>query len=133
MPHSLKFELDHDVIIATGTGNLGFLEALEGAVSVWERRDWKGRSIVWDFREARLEMTGDSVREFAEFVTNHQPLARPARVALVVSTESDFGMARMFEAFREDFATEVRVFRGYEDAVAWASAARGVEPGLEPS
>jgi len=52
----------------------------------------------------------------------------------VVSTEFDFGMARMFEAFREDFATEVRVFRSYEDAVAWAaSAARDVEQGLDRS
>ena len=134
MPYSLTFALDHEVIIGTGTGTLGFLEALEGAVSVWERRDWKGKSIVWDFRKARLEMTGDSVREFAEFVTNHQPLARPPRVGLVVSTEFDFGMARMFEAFREDFATEVRVFRSYEDAVAWAaSPARDVEQGLDRS
>lgn len=125
MPYTLIFDPDHDVVIGTGTGTLGYLEALEAAVSTWEHREWKGKSIVWDFRTATFDMTGDSVREFAEFVTKHQPLTRPPRVALVVGNESNFGMARMFEAFREDLTTEVRVFTDHEDAVAWASQASG--------
>ena len=77
--------------------------------------------MVWDFRSARFEMTGDGVRELARFVTDHQPWSRPPRVAIVAGTDADFGMARMFEAFREDFSTQVRVFRDYEEAVGWAS------------
>jgi hypothetical protein len=42
-------------------------------------------------------------------------------VSLVVGNEFNFGMARMFEAFREDLSTEVRVFQDYQDAVAWSS------------
>ena len=125
MPYTLIFDPDHDVVIGTGSGTLGYLEALEAAVSVWEHREWKGKSIVWDFRIAQFEMTGDSVREFADFVTKHQPLSRPPRVALIVANEMTFGMARMFEAFREDLSTEVRVFQEYQDAVAWASQATG--------
>jgi hypothetical protein len=123
MPYTLSFEPDHDVVVGTGTGTLGYLEALEAAVSVWEHREWKGKCLVWDFRAAHFEMTGDAVREFADFVTKHQPLSRPPRVALVVANEFNFGMARMFEAFREDLSTEVRVFQDYEDAVAWAAQA----------
>src|SRR5262249_30539334 len=125
MPFSLIVDPDHDVVIGTGTGTLGYLEALEAAVSTWEHREWKGKSIVWDFRAASFDMTGDSVREFAEFVTKHQPLTRPPRVALVVGNEFNFGMARMFEAFREDLTTEVRVFTDYQDAGAWASQTSG--------
>ena len=121
MPYSLIYDPDHDVVVGTGTGTLGYLEALEAAVSVWEHREWKGKSIVWDFRTAHFEMTGDAVREFADFVTKHQPLSRPPRVSLVVGNEFNFGMARMFEAFREDLSTEVRVFQDYQDAVAWSS------------
>jgi hypothetical protein len=125
MPYTLNFDPDHDVVLGTGTGTLGYLEALEAAVSTWEHREWKGKSIVWDFRNAHFEMTGNSVREFADFVTKHQPLSRPPRVALVVGNEFNFGMARMFEAFREDLSTEVRVFHDYQDGVAWASQATG--------
>ena len=121
MGYQLIYSSDHDVVIGMGSGTLGYLEALEAAVSLWEHREWKGKSVVWDFRTAHFEMTGDTVREFADFVTKHQPLTRPPRVALVVASEFNFGMARMFEAFREDLSTEVRVFQVYEDAVAWAA------------
>ena len=123
MPYTLNYDTDHDVVVGTGTGTLGYLDALEGAVSLWEHCEWKGKSVVWDFRAAHFDMTGDSVREFADFVTKHQPLSRPPRVALVVSNDFNFGMARMFEAFREDLSTEVRVFQIYEDAVAWTAQA----------
>jgi len=64
-------------------------------------------------------------------VTDHQPWSRPQRVALVTGTDVDFGMARMFEAFREDFFTEVRVFGDYDEAVAWASEKRSEDREME--
>lgn len=127
MPYSMKFEPAHDVVTGTATGSLRLHDAFEGAVSVWEHREWKGKSVVWDFRSARFEMTADAVRELAQFVTRHQPFPRPPRVALVVATEVGFGLARMFGALREDVSTEVRVFQDYEDAVAWASRGRIAE------
>ena len=127
MPYTLTYEPDHDVVIGMGSGNLGYLEALEGAVSLWEHREWKGKSVVWDFRTAHFDLSGESVQELAEFVTRHQPLTRPPRVAMVVADDFNYGVARMYEAFRADLSTEVRVFQVYEDAVAWAAQVTSVD------
>jgi hypothetical protein len=50
-----------------------------------------------------------------------------------VARDLDFGLARMFEAFREHPATTVRVFRGFDEALSWARAApeRGSGPAPE--
>jgi len=58
MPYTLSFDAAHGVGRRLGSGTLGLHDALEAAVSVWERREWKGKPMVWDFRAARLDVTG---------------------------------------------------------------------------
>jgi hypothetical protein len=41
-------------------------------------------------------------------------------VAFVTGRDPDFGLARMYEMLSEQPSTEVRVFRDYDEAVAWA-------------
>ena len=40
----------------------------------------------------------------------------------MTARDVDFGMARMFEAFRGHPATQVHVFRDHEEASSWARA-----------
>jgi hypothetical protein len=90
--------------------------------ALWKHADWDGRAVVWDFRSAHFDVNTSDIRELAVFVLEHQPVAPPSRVAFVTARDVDFGMTRMFEVFREDPATEFRVFRDYHEAVAWARA-----------
>lgn len=98
-------------------------EAKAGARAVWDDPAWQARPVVWDFRGAKLSLSTAEVRAFAEFILESQPAARPPRVAIVTGTDVDFGMARMFGAYREHPSTQVRVFRDYDDAVTWAQSA----------
>ena len=88
----------------------------------------EGLAIVWDFRNAQLDTSGADAFELAQFVNTQQPAPAPLRVAIVTSRDVDYGMARIFGAYRERSATDVQVFRDLDTAVEWARAAERSAP-----
>ena len=120
MPFTMRMEAG--IVIGTCSGALGIDDARAGASAVWDNPDWRGKSVVWDFRSAQIAIDTPHVRELARFILGSQPTPPPPRVAFVTARNVDFGMARMFEALREQPPTEVHVFRDYDEAVAWARA-----------
>jgi hypothetical protein len=125
MPFSMQMDAEAGIVIVTCSGELGLSDAKEGAQTVWGKPEWSGRSIVFDFRSAQLDVRATEVREIARFILERQPATPPPKIALVTSREVDFGLARMYEVLRQHPATEVRVFRDYEEAVSWARASAG--------
>ena len=117
MPFSLR--LEGGVVIGTCSGTLVVEDAKTGAMAFWNNPDWRGKPVVWDFRNAELDVDAAGVREIARFILTSQPSPPPPKVAFVTAREVDFGMARMLEAYRENRATEVHVFRDYEEASSW--------------
>jgi hypothetical protein len=120
MPISIRIEPESGSAIASCSGVLRLEDARQAAVALWETPGWGGRSAVWDFREAKFDLSASSVRQIAQFILHHQPEPPPAKVAFVTPRDVDFGMARMFEVFREDSGTAFRVFRDYAEAIVWA-------------
>jgi hypothetical protein len=120
MATSIRIEQETGVAIATCSGALGPDEARQFAAALWKLPGWGGRSALWDFRDAVFDFSSASVRRIAQFVLANQPTPPPARIAFVTQRDVDFGMARMFEVFREDAGTAFRVFRDYDEALDWA-------------
>jgi len=54
---------------------------------------------------------------------NQEKRGKNYRVALVVSREIDFGLARMFEAYSQEFPFEIRIFKNLQDAEQWLKPA----------
>jgi hypothetical protein len=119
MPRRFRRRL---LVVLLGVGRGGPLLA----AALWGTPGWSGKSAVWDFREARFELDASDIQDIARFILRSQPATPPSRVAFVTARDVDFGMARMFEAYRADPRTEFRVFRSYDDAVHWAGTQ---EPG----
>ena len=120
MSISLSFDPENGLVIATCSGSLRVDDAWEGATVFWSRPDWSGKPVVWDLRSAQLDVLGADVQEIARFILEHQPESPPPRVAFVTGRDVDYGLARMFQVYRQHPATQVRVFRDYEEAVSWA-------------
>lgn len=78
-------------------------------------------SSLWDLREATTRhISASEVQSIAGMVKKHWGTRGNPRSALVVSTDLDYGMARMYELLMEgDIAPEVRVFRDLEEAEDW--------------
>ncbi|MCW8131421.1 MAG: hypothetical protein KIS92_13815 [Planctomycetota bacterium] len=121
MAITIRIDPETGLAMATCTGVLLVADAREGAAALWHTPGWPGRAVVWDFRDARFEISPAEIREIAHFVLRDQP-SRPRRVAFVTPRDVDFGLARIFEALREDPPTEFNVFRDFDQAVAWARA-----------
>lgn len=109
--------------MVTCTGSLALGDAMQAARQLWQHPDWGGRVVVWDLRAASFDVSSPEVRELARFVLENQPVPPPRRVALVTERDVDFGLARMFEMWRDDPATELRVFRDVDEALAWGAVA----------
>ena len=124
---SVELDRERGVAVAACEGALRRDDAERGATAAWEAAGDRARSVVWDFREATFELSASDVRAMAKFVRRYQPTPPPARVAFVTPRAADYGLARMFEVFREDPRTAFRVFRSFDEAVQWASPAAGEE------
>jgi len=124
MSISLQLDPDSGVIVATCSGDLGIDDGKAAAADLWGKPEWSGRPVIWDFRQARLNVHAPQVRQFAQFVLQHQPMTPPYKVAMVTGRDVDFGLARMFEVFREHPSTEVRTFRDFSEAMSWARSPR---------
>jgi hypothetical protein len=120
MAISIRVEPETGIAVATCTGVLGPDDAREGVSALWEDPRWLGQAAIWDFRRAKFDLSSADVRETALFVLERQPDTPPARVAFVTGRDVDFGMARVFEAFRDDARTDFAVFRDYDEALDWA-------------
>lgn len=125
MAVSIEIEEPSGVAIVGSSGVLRLSDARRAAVELWGTSSWPGKAVVWDFREARFDISPRDVREIAAFILENQREEPPARVAFVTPSDFDFGMSRMFEVFREDPLTSFRVFRDFDAAVVWA---RSIEP-----
>lgn len=125
MTVSIQIEPETGMAIATCSGVLRLSDAKEGATALWKTPGWSGRSVVWDFREAQFDVSSSDAQDIAQFIFSHQPATPPLKVAFVTQRDLDFGMARVFEAYREDPHTAFQVFRDYEEAINWA---RSLEP-----
>jgi hypothetical protein len=123
MPFSVILDRDSGILVGTGSGPLTLADGKAAAVDIWSRPEWQGRSIVWDFREAQIEFSLIDVQTFAQFVLSREAAGPPARLAIVTGRDVDFGLSRMFEAFRENASTQVHIFRELNDAMSWARAA----------
>lgn len=73
-------------------------------------------SHLFDLREAKnINFNTNEVKQLAEFSYFDDSSKR----AIVASSDLYYGMARMYEIFKESSSANIRVFRTYEEAKEW--------------
>jgi len=118
MPISIDLDSSNGIAIGTGQGLLSLDEVKRGVTTLWQRMLGPPYVILWDLREARADFLASEVRELAHFVTQNAPVGE-TRTAFVVSGDLEFGLARMFEVFRESEGVYTFVSRDREAAIDW--------------
>jgi len=125
MPVSIRLDPESGVAIVSATGKLSRRDAEEAALALWSTPGWTGTAAVWSFEAARFDMSPAEARELAQFILGNQPSPPPRRMAFVTAREADFGMARLFQAYRDASDTAFRVFRDVDEAMVWARKGGG--------
>jgi len=118
---TLDIDSVEGVVVGTVRGPLSLEQIREGAAAVWS--DVKGPRVrvLSDLREAQFNFSAGEIRELAEFAKQHSPFT-DLRMAFVVAGALDFGLVRMFEAYRETGRAQTAVFREEEQALAWLAS-----------
>ncbi|MFC1530475.1 hypothetical protein ACFL6R_07160 [Gemmatimonadota bacterium] len=80
---------------------------------------------LWDIRRATGNLTGTQIRELAQSVGSLWREQRPPRIALLVASGLQYGLARMYEQYIDlTRKMEMRVFKVEEEALEWLTSSR---------
>lgn len=78
-----------------------------------------GIPVLVDCRYVEPADDSDTVRYLADKVTQLASRLRCGPVAIVVSNNAQFGMARMYQILTESDHQETEIFRDYDEALRW--------------
>ena len=125
MPISYRIDVARDLILTTGSGTLSDADIVGLKEQLAQDRDFKpGMRELSDLRSIdRLDATAAGVRNMVQLDARESGKVRSHRLALVVSQEVAYGMARMYQALSEPHIGGVAVFRDIDEARAWLDIA----------
>ncbi|HWO57620.1 MAG TPA: hypothetical protein VNN55_08655 [bacterium] len=122
----LKFAVDHAarIIRVRAFGTFGSNDVRDYQLHVRALPEHRGFHEIFDLSSVeRIEyISGRNVRELAELAASNDSPAEPTYLAIVAPHPTAFGLARMYQTYR-DMAPHstriVRIFRSCDDAEQW--------------
>lgn len=77
--------------------------------------------VMWDLRDADLaSFTFDKIEQLRDYVTGHWGTKGKSRAALLVNSDLDYGLSRMYEMLSNGKTkSKIRAFRNLDDAMKW--------------
>jgi hypothetical protein len=130
MPISYTIDRDHGIVFSRAWDVLTYPELREHYFRLAADPDFDPDFCqLADNRQVRrVEMTAQTLRQLAGITIFTE--GRPR--ALVVPTETDYGLARMYAIFCETAGQNVAVFREWTDALQWLVCTADVPAGSLP-
>lgn len=123
MPAFYKIDRENRLVMTTASGTVTFADALAHQEKLRRDPDFDPSfSQLLDVSfVTRLEITSEHVRLLAQ----SSSFSQDSRRAVLVSNDTAYGLARMFEMLRESAGdTGIEVFRSLEEALDWVLARR---------
>jgi len=122
----LKYSIDHNLrrVIAEGHGTVTSEEVFRYQREVWSRSDVTGYDELIDMSDVREvnEASSERARALAELSAKTDAPGGAAKLAIVAPQNLMFGLARMYQAYRElnPMSTKrMAVFRDRPAALGW--------------
>ena len=120
MPIDLRIDRDAGILYTTIRGEVTVDEIVDAFNKLFQSPDFRpGLSGLADLRESRITSSLSNVRRLAELMIENRDRIGPSRTAIVVDSDIDYGMARMFEVFAEQSMAETQVFKDIDQAMIW--------------
>ena len=121
MPISYRIDVERNLVLTTASGTLTDDDVLQLKARLVRDPDFRpGMKELSDIRNiTRLDVTADGIQAMVEQDQRDRAVVASHRLALVVSKDLDFGMARMYQTLTESTMKNVGVFRDIDKANAW--------------
>jgi hypothetical protein len=131
MPISHRIDRDLGVVYLYVTGRVQPVDQSRHLKSLLADPDFRaGLHYLVDWRDGDESNTSEEVRMMADAVRRESDRLAESRFAIVVRSDVQYGLTRVFAAFVGDAPLEFRTFRKIDDACRWLgeSVGRPVSP-----
>ena len=118
MRFKIDLESEPGIAVTIANGSMTLDDIKECTSALLRATDGTASRKLWDLREASFDLDAEQVKELAGFIKELK-LGPTSRSALVVAGDLEFGLVRMYEAFRESSESQTKVFRDGDLAVEW--------------
>ena len=109
--------VEHARVVLSGrvtvNGMLDVLDALTTDGTLFPKKR------LLDTRDCELVLSSVELKQIADMGKSRDAASTNSRIAVLVSSDLNFGISKIYEAHRESDNHEVRVFRSESDALAW--------------
>ena len=126
----ISYKLDGDVLLVRQQGVADpddIRTVMKSAFS--EMNSPKNIHLLWDARESPAEASSEKIKNLL-----HLGPALSGRIAILVSSQLQYGLARMTVAYGEQLGLSVRVLRDLDEASTWLrTSAPGVGSEVKPT
>jgi hypothetical protein len=127
MPFDFSIHAAQGVVYSSARGIFSRTDALEHVKRLKQEPDFHpGLNQLFDFRTATtIDLSGEEIEQLAV----RDVFSKQSKRAFVVSSNLQFGMARMFALYRDTRGeTGVQVFRELPEALAWLGLPTDFQP-----
>jgi hypothetical protein len=113
-------DIPANLIRETWNGSVNLQQLFDSCQLEWSDANYrKQMNMLSDFRAAKLEISHEELRGFADYMGRQEAVRRHA---IVVSRQVGFGVARMFTSLSEassPYWNSLRVFFDFDEAERW--------------
>ena len=131
MPADFFIDVELGVVYSKASGRLDLAGGLDHVARLLRHPDFQPKfKQLFDFREVtEMSLSSRDIRELATPTV----FSRHSLRAFVVSSDLQFALGRMFEAYRNLAGErEIAIFREMKEALAWLRLAAEAGPGRFP-
>lgn len=128
MSHTLKLNTELGVIVLRAKQSMS-LEEIRGVFAEMVRLPGfkEGLCLVADFRGSGTTLTGEDIRNLAVFAERTDRAWGDTKWCIVASSDTLYGLSRMFSSLTDRLQVDTQVFRDIEAANGWLGRAVDVE------
>ncbi len=127
VPITIEIDRKNHLVIATAAGTLTMEELFRYQVDSWTGKELREFNELVDLTGVTgfAPPTSESIKDFSDFAAAMEADSVQTKLAIVAEGDFEFGLARMFQVFRETHPLskkEVAVFRSRPEAMRFLKA-----------
>lgn len=132
--HTTEFLDNRGVIVIRYSERVDFEEIRRALDELVQLRGFRpGLHLIADFRKCETPLTGDQVRQLAEYAERSDAEWGNSKWVLLASSDVTFGLARMYATLTSSHNVATRVFRNADEVNGWLGLGVSVDEILASS